>query len=192
MASRISRKVQEINAGSMADISFLLLIFFLVATTMNVDSGIQRMLPPLADTEQAPQQVRQRNQLNVSISVNDQIFVGGELMHISQVKDRVKEFASNPLNDPNMPEKTIKEIDIIGSYPVSQGVVSLQNTRQTSYNAYVQVQNELTRAFNELRNELSLQKFGSSVENLSEAQREALLEAIPTAISEASIYDADK
>lgn len=192
MASRVSRKVQEINAGSMADISFLLLIFFLVATTMNVDSGIQRRLPPLADSEQPPMEIKERNQLNVSLNVSDQIRVGGELMHISQVKDKVKEFLANASNDESMPEKEVVQIPFVGEYPVSKGVVSLQNTRQTSYNAYVQVQNELTKAVSELRDEFSFREFGQNFSSLSDERKEAVIKAVPSNISEASIYDAER
>ena len=87
----------------MADIAFLLLIFFLVATTMNVDSGIQRVLPPMPDETQ-PQQamdVKKRNILLVFVSKFDDIMVGGERMDITQLKDKVKEFVLNPADDPN-------------------------------------------------------------------------------------------
>lgn len=186
------RQLKEINAASMADIAFLLLIFFLVATTMNVDAGIQRMLPPIADKEQAPAQIRERNQLSIIVNVNDQIYINNELTSIYRVTERVKEFLQNPLDDPNMPEREIKDIPGIGEFPVSKGVVSLQNTRQTSYNAYIQVQNELTRAINELRNELSMELFGRVFNELTDTQREAITKAIPTSISEADIVDTQK
>ena len=86
---------------------------------------------------------------------------------------------------PDLPEKLDTEIDLIGSYPVSQGVISLQNDRGTSYNKYIMVQNELTRAFNEVRNEVSLQKFGRSFAELDEKEREAITKAVPLKISEA-------
>ena len=101
----------------MADIAFLLLIFFLVATTMNVDSGIQRVLPPMPDETQ-PQQamdVKKRNILLVFVSKFDDIMVGGERMDITQLKDKVKEFVLNPADDPNLPEKEVTKIDLIGN-----------------------------------------------------------------------------
>ncbi|MBE5034546.1 ExbD/TolR family protein [Gallalistipes aquisgranensis] len=183
-----SRKVQEINAGSMADIAFLLLIFFLVATTMNVDSGIQRVLPPMPDETQ-PQQamdVKKRNILLVFVSKFDDIMVGGERMDITQLKDKVKEFVLNPADDPNLPEKEVTKIDLIGNFPVSKGVVSLQNDRGTSYNRYIMVQNELTRAFNEIRDMVAAQYFGGKkFLDLEEAQRTAVQKAVPLKISEA-------
>ncbi len=180
------RQVQEINAGSMADIAFLLLIFFLVATTMNVDTGLQRVLPPFSDqTQNQEVEVKKRNLLLVFVNKFDDIQVAGERMDITQVKDKAKEFILNAANSPDLPEKLDTEIDLIGSYPVSQGVISLQNDRGTSYNKYIMVQNELTRAFNEVRNEVSLQKFGRSFAELDEKEREAITKAVPLKISEA-------
>ncbi len=180
------RQVQEINAGSMADIAFLLLIFFLVATTMNVDTGLQRVLPPLSDqTKDQEVEVKKRNLLLVFVNTFDDIQVAGERMDITQVKDKAKEFILNAANSPDLPEKIDTEIDLIGTYPVSQGVISLQNDRGTSYNKYIMVQNELTRAFNEVRDELAIQKFGRSFGELDEKEREAITKAVPLKISEA-------
>lgn len=180
------RKIQEINAGSMADIAFLLLIFFLVATTMNVETGLQRSLPPLADQEQDQgQDVNERNISKVFVSQDDLIMIDGERMDIRQVKDKIKEFILNPANDAHLPEKVETEIDLIGVYPVSRGVVSIRNDRGTSYNMYLMVQNEVTRAFNEVRDDLSMAKFGKKFLDASEPQRDALQTAIPLKISEA-------
>lgn len=180
------REVQEINAGSMADIAFLLLIFFLVATTMNVDTGLQRVLPPISDQKQDQEiEVKKRNLLLVFVNTFDDIQMAGERMDITQVKDKAKEFILNPANSPDLPETTDTEIDLIGTYPVSQGVISLQNDRGTSYNKYIMVQNELTRAFNEVRNEVAVQKFGRTFGELGEKEREAITKAVPLKISEA-------
>ncbi len=171
----------------MADIAFLLLIFFLVATTMNVDSGIQRMLPPMPQDEQKQDQdVKQRNVLQVYVSRFDNIMVGGERMDITGLKDKTKEFILNVADDENLPEKEVQRIELIGDYPVSKGVVSLQNDRGTSYDIYIQVQNELTRAFNEVRDEVARSKFGGrKFMELPEEQRKAIQEAVPLKISEA-------
>lgn len=180
------RQIQEINAGSMADIAFLLLIFFLVATTMNVDTGLQRVLPPIADEQQQQEvDVKKRNLLLVFINAFDDIQVGGERMQITQVKDKAKEFILNPAANEDLPEMEMTEINLIGQYPVSKGVISLQNDRGTSYNTYIMVQNELTRAFNEVRDELSARKFNKKFADLAEAQREAVQKAVPLKVSEA-------
>ena len=183
----MARRIQEINAGSMADIAFLLLIFFLVTTTMDVDSGIQRVLPPMPDPNLKDEglEVNKRNLLLVFVNKADAVSVGGQIMDVTMIKDKVKEFILNPLDDPNLPAKKIEQIDLIGDYPVSEGVVSLQNDRGTSYNMYIMVQNELTRAFNEVRNEVSMQKFGRRFDELSDDQRTAVAKAVPLKISEA-------
>ena len=166
------RKVQEINAGSMADIAFLLLIFFLVATTMNVDTGLTRMLPPIPPENQQTEdvKVKERNVLLVLINGAGQIMAGiqgqQELIDLRQLKEKTKEFILNPYDLETMPEKKDEEIELPDgskwTYAVSQGVVSLQTTRDTNYQAYIMVQNELTRAFNEVRDEVSMRKFGSN------------------------------
>ncbi len=189
------RKVQEINAGSMADIAFLLLIFFLVATTMNVDTGLVRMLPPMPpeDQKQEDIKVKERNLFLVLVSGSGNIMLGTpnhqEITDLRQVKDRTKEFILNPMDDENLPEKTDKEIALAdGSkwvYPESQGVVSLQTDRNTDYQVYIQVQNELTRAFNEVRDEVATQKFGKKFSELEKDDRDAVSKAVPLKISEA-------
>ena len=184
------RKVQEINAGSMADISFLLLIFFLVATTMNTDAGLQRMLPPMPDENQQTQDmdVKERNLMKVYISKANNIMVSTQ-MEENQLKDKAKEFVLNPFDLESLPEKEPTEIELPNGgkwvYPVSAGVISLQNDRGTVYNTYIMVQNELTRAFNEVRNEVALRKFGVPFSELTEDQRNAVQKAVPLKISEA-------
>ena len=185
------RKVQEINAGSMADIAFLLLIFFLVATTMNVDTGLVRVLPPMPDpnVKQEDIKVKERNLFLVFVSGSGNIMAGGKTIDIRQLKDAAKEFILNPLNDENLPEKEDKTIDLPDGqkwvYPVSQGVISLQNTRDTSYQVYIRVQNELTRAFNEIRDEVAMSKFGKRFGDLDEEQRKVITTAVPLKVSEA-------
>ena len=107
------RKVQEINAGSMADIAFLLLIFFLVATTMNTDTGLTRVLPPMPDPNQKQEdvKVKERNLLLVFVSKGNNIMAGGQQMDIHQLKDKAKEFILNPMEDENLPEKEVKEFE---------------------------------------------------------------------------------
>ncbi len=169
----------------MSDISFLLLCFFLMVSNINTDMGIARRLPPpLPDNFEAPE-VRKRNIFEVKINRNDRILFNKEVGDISLLKERAKEFLGNPANDPNLPEKLPTEIDFLGTYPVSKGVISLQNDRGTSFETYFKVQNELTAAINEMRDELSRQKFSKPYIDLDEARRAAIDKAIPVAISEA-------
>ena len=190
-----NRKVQEINAGSMADIAFLLLIFFLVATTMNTDTGLVRMLPPMPpeDQKQEDIKVKERNLFLVFINGRGDIMAGAsgkqEPIDLHQLTERTKEFIVNPMDDENLPEKVNRDIDLPdGSkwvYPVSEGVVSLQTTRDTGYQSYIMVQNELTRAFNEVRDEVAQRKFGAKFSDLPEEQRNVISKAVPLKISEA-------
>ena len=151
------RKTPDINASSQADIAFLLLVFFLVATTMNTDKGITRVLPPIPpeDVKVEDQKQKERNVLLVFVNGAGQLMVADEMIDIRQLKDRAKEFILNVNDDENMPEKEDREIDMPdGSkwiYPSTKGVISLQTTRDTNYETYIQVQNELTRVFNEIR-----------------------------------------
>lgn len=179
------RASQEVNAGSMADIAFLLLIFFLVATTMNVDSGINRVLPPWSDEKVEAPDIKERNLLQVYVSGYDQVMTQGEVIDITQLKEIAKGFILNRGNDENLPEKEEEQIDLLGTVMVSKGVISLQNDRATSYDMYIKVQNELTRAFNEIRDELSTERFGSKFLDLEEEQRNAVQKAVRISISEA-------
>ncbi len=180
------RALNEINAGSMADIAFLLLIFFLVTTTMDVDTGITRKLPPPLDPEIEPPDVKDRNIFNILVNSSDRLRVEGKEGNIATLKDEAKEFLSNPYNLEDLPEKNLKVIEGLGEYPVSKGVISLKNDRGTSYDMYIQVQNELAAAILELRDELSIEKFGVRFKKLfSETQRKAIQKAIPMSISEA-------
>ena len=181
----MAKKTPEINASSMADVAFLLLIFFLVATTMDIDSGLNRVLPPWSEKQTEAPDIKERNLLMVHVNKYDQIAVQGEMVTITQLKDRAKEWVLNRADDPNLPEKETKEIELIGSYPVSSGIVSLQNDRGTSYEMYMKVQNELTRAFNEIRDELSKAHFGKVYTELTTEQQDAIADAVPMKISEA-------
>ena len=189
MASK--KNIPEINASSQADIAFTVLIFFLVVSTMDIDTGLVRMLPPMADpkVKQEDIKVKERNLLLVFVSGSGSIMAGGKVIQLNALKDKAKEFILNPNDDKNLPEKKMTKIDMPdGSkwqYPVSEGVISLQNTRDTSSSVYIQVQNELTRAFNEVRDDVAMQKFGKVFNDLTEEERKVITKAIPMKISEA-------
>ena len=173
MAKR--RGLQEINAGSMADIAFLLIIFFLVTTTMDVDSGIARKLPPMPDEEmqEDDSQINAKNIYVVLINTNNQLLVEGELMDISQLREGAKRFINNNGIDPNLSDNPDKAI------------ISLQNDRGTEYKTYIQVQNELAAAYNELRNDAALNKFGKRYIDLNKTDKKEIRKMYPQKISEA-------
>ncbi|MBP9995031.1 MAG: biopolymer transporter ExbD [bacterium] len=184
--ARKKKKVPEINASSMADISFLLLIFFLVTTTMDTDSGITRRLPPPIENPDMDVKVKERNILNVMINKYDKLMVNGKPGDVSTLKDITKEFITPRPNDEKAPEVETKEIELIGSFMTNKGVVSLKNDRGTSYMMYIAVQNELAKAFNELREEVAMRYFQQHYADITDKDKlDAVNKAVPVRISEA-------
>lgn len=176
----------ELNTASMADISFLLLTFFLLTSSINTDLGITRKLPPPPDPNVKPPDVKERNILKVLVNKSDLLLVQGRPIDIVQLKEVAKEFLSNPANRQDLPEMEEKTIENLGTVKVSKGIISLKNDRGTSYNMYIQVQNELTAAVNELRDELSRQRYGVKFADLTNADYiDAVSKAVPVAVSEA-------
>ncbi|MFA6199837.1 MAG: biopolymer transporter ExbD [Bacteroidales bacterium] len=183
--ARKKRELPVLNSSSMADISFLLLTFFLLTSSLNTDLGIQRRLPPPSDPNVKPPEIHKRNTFTVKVNRADQLLFDGQIGNINGLRKRAKEFLANPQNLQTLPEKQETEIPLIGKYNVSKGVISLQNDRGTSYDMYFKVQNELTAAIAELKDELARARFGRVYKDCKENQREAIDKAIPTAISEA-------
>ena len=186
--SKRNRKVPGINASSTADIAFMLLIFFLITTSMDTDRGLARRLPPPPENDQQKNDViiKERNILQVRFNKDDQLMVGGEWFDIKQLREKAKEFISNPNDDPNMPEKHAKHLPIICDVMnPNKHVISMQNYVGTSYDMYIQVQNELVAAYNELRDELANSQFGKSFAECSEDEKNAIIEYYPQKISEA-------
>ena len=181
----MARKTPGLNTSSMSDISFLLLAFFLMVSNINSDAGIARKLPPPLPENVDPPEVRERNIFTVLVNKDDRLLYNNQYGRIDDLKDRAKEFLGNPNNLPNLPEKDAIEIPGLGMYEVSKGVISLRNDRGTSYDMYLQVQNELTAAINEMRDELSTTRFGKRYTDLDKDQRKAIETAIPMSISEA-------
>ena len=182
------RSVPELNSSSTADISFILLIFFLTTTSMDTDKGLARRLPPPPEDnmEQEDTKVKERNVLQVRINAMDELMIGSDMADVSEIRARAKEFIDNPENLPNLPDKSPREIDLLGTvYITDRHVISLQSDRGTSYSKYFEVQNELVAAYNELRDELARRKFGKPYLQLSEEQALAVRSYYPMKISEA-------
>ena len=194
--AKSKRKAGEINSSSMADIAFLLLIFFLVTTTMDVDSGMKRTLPPIADNEQQQDDVelKERNVLMVNVSKEGRIMVGtDEYMPVdlnrrgdhSRMSREVLDFLAGV----DRSEKKETEIEPTINCEISQGVVSLKADNETKYNIYLQVQDELTHAFNVYRDLISVQAYGKPFEELNEIQTGNIRKAVPVKVSEAEPND---
>ena len=180
------KRSAELNTASMADISFLLLTFFLLTSSIDTDQGITRKLPPVQPPDQKSVDIKDRNVLKVLVNKSDLLLVQGKPINIRELKEAAKAFLTNPARKEDLPEMEEKLIPGLGKIAVSKGVISLKNDRGTSYDMYIQVQNELTAAINELRNELSKQKFGVPFNELkNESSVDAISKAIPVAISEA-------
>ena len=185
------KKTPAINSSSTADIAFLLLCYFLMTTTMGSQTGLSRLLPPMPDPNQKleNQQVNQRNIILVRVNAANNVLAGSEPIAVSQLKDKIKDFLSNPYDDPSLPAKTPTEIEGYGTYNVFQGVISLQNDRGTSYYQYIAVQNEIVKAIDELRDEFAMSNYGRPYIRLTEDQQDIVKKAIPQRISEAEPKD---
>lgn len=182
------RKIPEINASSMADISFLLLIFFLVTTSMSVDKGLSRRLPPPLQPNQKVEDmdINKRNIFVVKINSMNQLLVQGKELDIKQLRAKTKEFIDNKANDPELPVKVAEEIEGLGLVEYTKDhVISVQNDVDTQYQAYLEVQNELVAAYNELRDEYARNRFGVSYAELDEDMQKAIQKVYPQKISEA-------
>ena len=188
------KSIPGLNTSSTADIAFLLLCYFLMTTTMGSQTGLSRRLPPMPDEKQKTQdqKVNRRNIIVVKINSQDRLLAGTEPMDVSQLKDKIKIFLTNPTDDPSLPEKEVQEIEGLGNRQVSKGVISLQNDRGTSYQAYIAVQNELVKAVNELRDEASMAEFGKKFLQLDEDRQGMIKKLIPSYISEAEPKDIGK
>ena len=170
------RDIPEINAGSMADIAFLLLIFFLVTTTMDIDAGIPRKLPPKQDITQKPPDIKKRNAFVVNINKNGDILVNGggiedQYMKIDELKDAAKKFLDNGggkgKNGNPCDYCEGAKLETSSVHP-NRAVISIQSSRKTKHGVYVQVTNELVRAYNELREREAQKLYGESYESLKE------------------------
>ncbi|HOE05167.1 MAG TPA: biopolymer transporter ExbD [Bacteroidales bacterium] len=186
MARRVA---PEINGGSLADIAFLLLIFFLVTTTMDVDTGIARKLPPMPEEpkEKVDIDIKKRNVCVVLINSQDQILFRNRPMNVDNLREAAKEFIKNEFDDEDLPEKEYKFIpELNKEVGIPKGVISLQNDRGTSYGVYILVQNELVAAFNEVRDEAAMKYFGKpKFDDLTEYEQEGIKTLYPQRISEA-------
>ncbi|WP_455627926.1 biopolymer transporter ExbD [Parabacteroides chinchillae] len=182
------RKVPAMNATSSADIAFMLLIFFLITTSMDTDKGLARRLPPPVPKDQKNEDIdiKKRNLLPILINSNNQILCGDQFIDIKQLKEKVKEFVENAYNDEHKPEKVEVDVPFFGKQMVTKNhIISLMNDRGTEYQAYINVQNELAKAYNELRDDISKKKFGKAFADLDEEQQKAVQMIYPQKISEA-------
>ncbi|MBQ1697071.1 MAG: biopolymer transporter ExbD [Bacteroidales bacterium] len=203
----MAKKVGDLNASSQADIAFLLLIFFLVTTSMSVDQGLYRQLPPpQEDKQENTDKINERNIFIVLINKDNQLLVESELADIHSLTERTIEFITNPRDKADLAEKVKaskkledatrdgkadevvalkKLIDHCGDVDITKGVVSLQNDRGTSYETYIAVQNAIVAAYNITRDKFSQEQFGKVYDELSTDEQKLVKLVIPLNISEA-------
>jgi len=166
------KEVPEIEGSSLADIAFLLLIFFLVVTTIDVDAGIGMVLPPIPDDVEPPP-VRERNLMNILVNAQGMVLINEEPSAIPEVRQRVREFVDNNGVDPNLSESP------------DDAIVSIKTDRRTPYSVYIDMLDEVMGAYNELRDQASQDRFGvpySALEDDSVEQDE-IRDAYPKQIS---------
>ncbi|MDX1461913.1 MAG: biopolymer transporter ExbD [Marinirhabdus sp.] len=159
------RATPEVNAGSMADIAFLLLIFFLVTTTIEKDKGIARQLPPKQEDNIEPPIIKAKNTFIVSVNQSDQLLVEEELMELKDLKEAAVAFLDNggaPAGSPEYCNYCKGKRDPSSSDNPNKAVISVQNDRLTSYQMYIAVQNELVAAYNQLRNREGKRLYGAN------------------------------
>ena len=192
----MAKKIPQINASSMADISFLLLIFFLVTTSMDVIQGLARRLPPppQAEQEKAEQDINQRNLLIVKINSRNQItyrdgsMEKGDLkeIDINDLKGIAMEFILNPEEKQHLPVVTKEPVGNLTVRYCKDHIISVQNDVDTQYQSYLEVQDALVAAYNEVRDKMALELFGKrTFAELDEDQQKLIKDYYPQKISEA-------
>lgn len=185
----MAKKIPQINASSMADISFLLLIFFLVTTSMDVNQGLARRLPAPVPPDQKVEdtEINKRNLMVVKINSLNQLMVQGQLMEVRQLREEAKKFILNANDDAFYPK--LYEEDFGAPFGVVRytrdHVISVQNDVDTRYQSYLDVQNELVAAYNELRDECARKYFHTPYSELDEDTQKRIQKIYPQKISEA-------
>jgi len=165
------RSAPEVNAGSMADIAFLLLIFFLVTTTIETDSGLNRKLPPIEEIEDPPI-IKQKNIFTVVVNKNNQLLVEEDLVDISDLRELAIEFLDNGGGDgEDACDYCQGARDPKSSDNPEKAIISLKNDRETSYKIYIAVQNELVAAYNVLRDREFMRLFPNESMSFVEANK---------------------
>lgn len=184
---RFGRRVPEINSSSTADIAFLLLIFFLMTTSMDTDMGLPRRLPEWAADGRKPEtvEVRERNVLSVRLDADDRLWCDERLVGLAELHAVAREFVGNPEGREDLPERVATEVPGLGTVEVTKNhVILLSCHREATYKAYVALQDELAGVYEELRNELSRRRWGQDYADLPPARRQAVRMVYPQRVSE--------
>lgn len=163
------RAAPEVNAGSMADIAFLLLIFFLVTTTIETDTGLNRKLPPMDDQETEPPIIKEKNIFTVLINGKNQLLVEDELMELKDLRKAALEFLDNGGGTGEDACSYCRgKKDPASSDNPDKAIISLKNERETTYSTYISVQNELVAAYNILRDRRAEELYGMTLAEMEQ------------------------
>lgn len=186
MFSRRRNDVPLLNTTSTADISFMLLVFFLVTSSMDTDKGLPRQLPPPDETTELQEhEVKRRNVMELAIDATDRLTCNGEAVSTDELSRRVEEFVANENGDPQLPEMSRREVHLLGLCAVSdRHVITVEADRRSTYNAYFEMQNAIVRGYARLRDRLARQRFRRSYAQCSQEQRDAIAIVYPQRISE--------
>ena len=176
LTKKTRRAAASINAGSMADIAFLYMIFFLVTTTIMADKGLMVKLPPY-ETDTVLHQHASRNVFSVKLNANDELLVRNQNMAVEDLRAKMKEFVLNP-----------NQLNTLAVSP-RKAIVSIQCDRSSHYEPYLEVYNEIKAAYREMRDEQALQEHGLAFEDLPKTLQKEIQKSIPIVISEADPFD---
>ena len=186
MFKRKKRDTQELNTTSTADISFMLLIFFLVTSSMDTDKGLARQLPnPEDKTVEQELVVKRRNVMELRLDAKARLTCDDDTISFSELTQRVQEFVANEGDDPEKPERSEREVHLLGRCKVSdRHVIFIEVAPETTYDAYFQMQNAIVAAYTSLRDNLARSNFGRTYALCSQEQRDAIAMVYPQRISE--------
>lgn len=177
----------QLNTTSTADISFMLLTFFLVTTSMDVDKGVQRQLPPKQPKQEQTQtaEAAERNVMELHINADGSLTADGQPLPLSEAESRVEEFVGNPQNLPTLPEKTVRQVAGIGKTEVcDRHVITISAEPDAPYDTYFQLQNHISQAYRTLRDRLAQRLYHRNYDSLTPERRDAIKECLPQRVSE--------
>jgi biopolymer transport protein ExbD len=157
------RDVPELNTTSTADISFMLLVFFLVTSSMDSDKGLGRSLSPVEE-QQEQVDINRSNVLQIRLDANDLLYCDDQAVTLAQLQQQVESF--------------------VASRQTERYIVAVQTDSKTSYNAYFEMQNAVVAAYHSLRDKMARKQYGCSFNQCTESQREVIKQRYPQRISE--------
>ncbi len=186
MFGRKKRETPILDTTSTADISFMLLIFFLVTSSMDTDKGLTRQLPmPEEQEEEQDLVVKRRNVMELHLDATGQLTLDGDTVSADALTSRIEDFVANVSDDPEKPERSEREVHLLGLSRVSdRHVIFINVSPEATYDAYFQMQNAIVAAYSNLRNKLAQEYFAHDFKDCSQEQRDAVAMVFPQRISE--------